>query len=84
MLKSNKGEEKMYKEQFHKKIKEARMRAGYTQKQITELTGIPQSAISKIEKGNTEPSIETLGILIDFYEVSADWILGTGIKRGNQ
>lgn len=74
----------MYKEQFHEKMKEARIRAGYTQKQITELTGIPQSAISKIEKGVAEPSIENLGILIDFYEVSADWILGTGIKRGNQ
>lgn len=74
----------MYKEHFHQKIKEARIRAGYTQKQVTEITGIPQPALSRIEKGDIEPSIENLGILIDFYAVSADWIIGTGIsKKGN-
>lgn len=72
----------MYKESFHQKIKKARIDAGYTQKQIEEITGISQSILSKIESGDREPSIENLCTLIDFYEVSADWILGTNKKRG--
>lgn len=71
----------MYREVLPQKLKKARLEAGYTQKQVAEITGISQAIISNIENGNREPSIENLGILIDFYEVSADWILGTGIKK---
>lgn len=71
----------MYKEQIGEKLKAARERAGYTQMQISDITKIQQSKLSKIEKGTQEPDIETLGILIDFYEVSADWLLGTGIRK---
>lgn len=71
----------MYKETFPQKIKKARLDAGYTQVQVADITGIAQSIISNIENGNREPSLETLGTLIDFYEVSADWILGTGKKK---
>lgn len=68
----------MYKESTALKLKEARKQAGYTQEQIAELLKIPQNTISRYEKGKREPDLETLGRLIDFYEVSADWILGTG------
>ncbi len=71
----------MYKEAFHQKLKKARIEAGYTQKQISEITRIPQNTLSRYETGEREPDIENLCILIDFYEVSADWILGTGMKR---
>lgn len=68
----------MYKEMYGKKLKKAREEAGYTQKQVEDLTGIKQSTISKYEKGTPKPDIETIAILIDFYEISADWVLGTG------
>lgn len=71
----------MYKEIFHQKIKQARIDAGYTQRQVEKMTGISQSILAYIETGKREPSIENLGILIDFYEISADWILGTGKKK---
>lgn len=70
----------MYSEMFTQKIKKARLDAGYTQNQVAELTGISQSILSNLEKGKREPSIENLGILADFYEVSIDWLLGT---KGN-
>lgn len=70
----------MYSEMFTQKIKKARKDAGYTQNQVAELTGISQPIISNIERGEREPSIENLGILADFYEVSIDWLLGT---KGN-
>lgn len=71
----------MYTEIFRMKIKEARKNSGYTQQQVEDNTGISRNTISRIESGSREPNIETLGKLIDFYEVSADWILGTGIKK---
>ncbi len=70
----------MYKD-YNEKLKKAREEAGYTQKQIEELLGISQPMLSRIEKGIREPSIENLCKLIDFYEVNADWILGTGKRN---
>ena len=49
--------------------------------QVTENTSITQPQFSKIETGKQEPDMEMLGELCDFYAVSADWILGTGITK---
>ena len=43
----------MYKEIFTQKIKKARTDAGYTQRQVADLTGISQSIIEYIETGKT-------------------------------
>lgn len=67
----------MYTKIYHEKLKSAREEAGYTQTQIAELTGISQPILSRIEKGEREPSIQNLCTLIDFYEVPAYYILGT-------
>lgn len=71
----------MYKEAFHEKIRQARLDTGLTQREVAAETGILQSIIAHIEKGNREPSIENLGKLIDFYGVDANWIIGTGKKK---
>lgn len=70
----------MYKECMSQKLREIRLQKGYTQKEVEAETGIGQPIIARIENGQREPSIENLGILIDFYEVSANWVLGTGKK----
>ena len=41
-------------------IIDARKGTGLTQKQLSKLTGIAQSDISKIENGNGNPSLKTL------------------------
>lgn len=41
-------------------VASARARAGLSQKQLAELTGIDQSDISKIERGVANPSVATL------------------------
>ena len=71
----------MYVENFAAKLKEARKQIGYTQSQVAEHIGVSRINITNYELGRTQPDIETLGKLIDFYEVSADWILSTGIRR---
>lgn len=67
----------MYKETFAQKLKQARNNAGYTQRQIAEILNMKQPTLASYELGRTEPDIETLGKLADFYEVSVDWLLGT-------
>lgn len=71
----------MYAEHFKEKIRTARKEAGYTQQQVSDATGISRTTICRLETGEREPDLESMGKLIDFYEVSADWILGTGIRK---
>ena len=70
----------MYYETFPQKLKRAREQTGFTQREVEEETKIKQSTIASYEIGRTQPDIETLGTLADFYGVSTDWLLGT---KGN-
>lgn len=47
-----------------------------SQKEIAEKINISQRAYAHYEKGDREPSIETLIKLADFYKVSMDYITG--------
>lgn len=67
----------MYIETFAQKLVQARKNAGYTQRQVAEILNLKQSTIAGYEIGRTEPDIETLGKLADFYCVSVDWLMGT-------
>lgn len=67
----------MYAESFPSRLKKAREEAGYTQAQISKITGIDRTALSKYERGLLQPDIEKIGTLADFYEVSTDWLIGT-------
>lgn len=71
----------MYADNFAQKLKKARKDAGYTQEQVAQETGISRTIIAYLETGKREPSLENLGILADFYNVSVDWLLGTGITK---
>ena len=67
----------MYAESFPSKLKKARQETGFTQREVAKETNIPQSTLANYELGRTEPDIENIGILADFYEVSVDWLFGT-------
>lgn len=70
----------IYKETFTTRLKAAREQAGYTQLQTAKITGIARASIAKYETGGAEPSIETLGILAQFYNISLNWLLGVTIE----
>lgn len=75
----------MYKEIVPVRLKKARHEIGFSQNEVAKETGIASSKIAKIELGQQNPDVETLGILADFYEVSVDWLLGTkGIHNLNK
>lgn len=67
----------MYKESFAEKLKKARKNAGFTQEEAATEVGIPRPTLANYEVGRTEPDLETLGLLIDFYDIEARWLLGT-------
>lgn len=67
----------MYKDGFAEKLKKARKNSGFTQEEVASETKIPRSTLANYELGRTEPDIETLGILIDFYNIDARWLIGT-------
>lgn len=67
----------MYAESFPSKLKKARKNTGLTQIEIEKELNIPRSTLANWEIGRTQPDIESLGILADFYGVSVDWLIGT-------
>lgn len=71
----------MYKESFPKRLKAARIEAGYTQEQVAAKIGTKQNAISKYETGALEPNLETLAKLAQFYNVSINWLLSVTIEK---
>ena len=68
----------MYAEQFPAKLKEARKYFGFSQAEVARELNIPPGTLANYELGRTQPDIEMLGKLAVFYEVSLDWLLGTG------
>ena len=67
----------MYAEMFPIKLTKARKDTGFTQKEVALGLKIDRSQIASYETGRTQPDIETLGKLADFYGVSVDWLIGT-------
>ncbi|MCL2556789.1 MAG: helix-turn-helix domain-containing protein [Firmicutes bacterium] len=58
------------------RLKELREERDLSQHQVAEAIGIRQQTISQYEKGITEPDIQTIKKLCDFFEVSAGYLLG--------
>lgn len=74
----------MYAEGFASKLKKARENIGFTQIEVSRETKINRNTLAGYEVGKSQPDLETLGILADFYAVSVDWLLGTsGGKAAN-
>ncbi len=73
----------MYAEFFGKKLAKARKMAGYTQITASKELNIPASTIANWEIGRTQPDLESIGIMADFYAISVDWLLGTQGQNAN-
>lgn len=58
------------------KLKELRKRQNLTQEQIAQILNTQQRTYSGYETGRSEPNIETLCKLADYYGVSLDYLCG--------
>lgn len=65
----------MDKASFGNKLKEARMKKGYTQQQLSRAADINEMYLSELERGVKMPSMNVFIKLIDALEISADYIL---------
>ena len=65
---------------FGGRLKELRLQAGLTQKQLGERVGVTKSVISFYELRERTPSPEVLVKLAAIFRVSADYLLG--IEKG--
>ena len=66
----------MFEEIIRTRLTECRVKAGYSQQKLADLTGLDDSLIAKIEVGLRKSDVNTIGLLAEFYGVSIDWLFG--------
>lgn len=66
----------MIMEIFTQRLKELRKERGLTQKQLAEVLETADDSIFSWEKGRSQPSIETLQKICNYFNVSADYLIG--------
>ena len=67
-----------------KRIRESRIKKGYTQQILADLSDIGVVYISEIERGIKMPSMNIFIKIIDALDVSADYILRDEISYGKE
>ena len=61
---------------FAERIRELRTAGNYTQEDLGEILGVKKYSIYTYEKGRSEPNIDGLIALADFFDVSIDYLVG--------
>lgn len=64
-----------------KNIKNLRKEKGLTQKELADLLHVTSQAVSRWEKGDVEPSIDTISEMASIFEVTTDEIIGGPDKK---
>lgn len=67
------------------RIKDLRKRHKMSQTELSKFVNVSQATVTAWETGKAEPSSSALNKLADFFDVSADYILGrTNIKNNSR
>lgn len=61
---------------FNENLKEARLKSGFSQKDVAENIGVAKSTYSLYESGSREPNVNTIKRIASYLNVSADELLG--------
>lgn len=61
---------------FAEKLKELRFFKKITQTELSQVLGVSQQTVGSWETNNSTPNLTMLGKLADYFEVSADYLLG--------
>ena len=61
---------------FQERLKELRLIKGISQKELGQIIGATYSAVSYWETGINEPKLSYIIALCNYFEVSADYLLG--------
>ena len=66
---------------FAERLRSLRTERDVTQKDLGELLGVKNFTIYTYEKGRSEPNIDGLIALADFFDVSIDYLVGRTDRR---
>ena len=61
---------------FAKRLKELRHEKSLTLSQVSLMLDMPLSTYANYEQGVRQPSLETLNLLCEVFDVSADYLIG--------
>ena len=61
---------------FNERLKYLRESLSMSQAEIAKKIGLSKSSVNMYERGEREPSIETLELIADFFNVDMDYLLG--------
>ncbi len=67
-----------------KNLKKLRLDKGISQQQLADVMGTTQQSINKYENHSTEPDFDTLCRLADYFETSADYLIGHAMISASQ
>ena len=62
--------------EWFEKLRQERLAKNLTQKQVAENLQITRVSYTHYESGKREPSFEMLRKICDFYDISADYLIG--------
>lgn len=65
------------------RLLELRNEKGLSQRELARIMNVSQGTYNNWENSNTQPSIEQLVSLADFFEVSVDYLIGRTDEIGN-
>ena len=60
---------------FNKRLREMRMKRGFTQQNMADNLGISLNAYQKYEQAERSPSLDCLVTIADIFDVSLDYLL---------
>ncbi len=61
---------------FTERLKELREEKGWTQDKLAKMLGYTESCVGKWERGKTEPNLNDLARVAQFFNVTTDYLLG--------
>lgn len=61
---------------FATRLKKLRFEKDITQAEFAKVIGVAQQTVGSWEKGNSAPNYDTLNKIADYFNVSADYLLG--------
>ncbi|MEY8385915.1 helix-turn-helix domain-containing protein [Oscillospiraceae bacterium 38-13] len=61
---------------FGQRLRELRKQRGISQNELSKHVGVSKSSVNMYERGEREPSFETLEAIADFFNVNMDYLLG--------
>lgn len=60
---------------FNKRLRETRMKCGFTQQNMADKLGISLNAYQKYEQAERSPSLDCLVAIADIFDTSTDYLL---------